>query len=78
MLGDVTANGKFAYVVNTGGGAPTGAFTSEYKLSAERRPDTAGNTPVRPERVALTDETLSSDGRYLYVLSTGATRRLIT
>jgi hypothetical protein len=69
----VTSNGRFAYVVNTGGGAPTGAFTSEYKLSASGGLTLLGNTPVRPNEFALTDETLSSDSRYLYVLSTGAT-----
>jgi len=31
-----------------------------------------GNTAVRKNEFALTDETLSSDSRYLYVLSTGA------
>lgn len=69
----VTSNGKFAYVVNTGGGAPTGAFTSQYKLSASGGLTLLGNTSVRPNEFALTDETLSSDSRYLYVLSTGAT-----
>jgi 6-phosphogluconolactonase len=69
----ITPNGKFAYVVNTGGGAPTGGFTSEYKLSPTGGLTLLGNTPVRPNEFALTDETLSSDARYLYVLSTGAT-----
>jgi 6-phosphogluconolactonase len=68
----ITPNGKFAYVVNTGGGAPTGAFTSEYKLSPGGGLTLLGNTAVRPNEFALTDETLSSDSRYLYVLSTGA------
>ena len=69
----ITSNGKFAYVVNTGGGAPTGGFTSEYKLSAGGGLTLLGNTPVRPNEFALTDETLSADSHYLYVLSTGAT-----
>jgi 6-phosphogluconolactonase len=69
----VTRNGKYAYVVNTGGGAPTGAFTSQYKLSPSGGLTLLGNTPVRPNEFALTDETLSGDSRYLYVLSTGAT-----
>jgi 6-phosphogluconolactonase len=68
----ITPSGRFAYVVNTGGGAPTGAFTSEYKLSPSGGLTLLGNTSVRPNEFALTDETLSSDGRYLYVLSTGA------
>jgi 6-phosphogluconolactonase len=69
----VTSNGKYAYVVNTGGGAPTGGFTSEYRLSPGGGLTLLGNTPVRANEFALTDETLSSDSHYLYVLSTGAT-----
>jgi 6-phosphogluconolactonase len=68
----ITPNGKYAFVVNTGGGAPTGGFTSEYKLSPSGGLTLLGNTSVRPNEFALTDETLSSDSRYLYVLSTGA------
>lgn len=68
----ITANGKYAYVVNTGGGAPTGAFTSEYRIGPGGGLTLIGHTPVRKE-FALTDETLSSDNHYLYVLSTGPT-----
>lgn len=66
----ITANGRYAYVVNTGGGAPTGAFTSEYRVSPSGGLKLIGHTPVRKE-FALTDETLSSDNHYLYVLATG-------
>ena len=68
----VTGNGKYAYVVNTGGGAPTGAFTSEYRVFPGGGLKLLGHTPVRNE-FAATDETLSSDSHYLYVLSTAAT-----
>ncbi len=68
----VTGNGKYAYVVNTGGGAPTGAFTSEYRVFPGGGLKLLGHTPVRANEFALTDETLSSDSHYLYVLSTGA------
>ena len=68
----ISRNGKFAYVVNTGGGAPTGGFTSQYRVFPNGSLKLLANTPVRKE-FALTDETLSSDGHYLYVLSTGAT-----
>ena len=68
----ITPNGKFAYVVNTGGGAPTGGFTSQYRVFPNGGLKLVANTPVRKE-FALTDETLSSDSHYLYVLATGAT-----
>ena len=68
----ISRNGKFAYIVNTGGGAPTGGFTSQYRVFPNGSLKLLANTPVRKE-FALTDETLSSDGHYLYVLSTGAT-----
>lgn len=68
----ITPNGKYAYVVNTGGGAPTGAFTSEFRVFPNGGLKLLGNTAVRKNEFALTDETLSSDSRYLYVLSTGA------
>jgi 6-phosphogluconolactonase len=69
----VTPNGKYAYVVNTGGGAPTGGFTSEFRVFPNGGLKLLGNTAVRKNEFALTDETLSSDSHYLYVLSTGAT-----
>jgi len=68
----VTPNGKYAYVVNTGGGAPTGAFTSEYRVLPGGGLKLLGHTPVRKNEFALTDETLSGDSHFLYVLSTGA------
>ena len=68
----ITPNGKYAYVVNTGGGAPTGGFTSEYRVFPNGGLKLLGNTAVRKNEFALTDETLSSDSHYLYVLSTGA------
>jgi len=67
----VTQNGRYAYVVNTGGGAPTGAFVSEFRVFPNGGLKLLGNTPVRKNEFALTDETLSSDSHYLYVLSTG-------
>jgi hypothetical protein len=68
----ITRNGKYAFVVNTGGGAPTGGFTSEFRVFPNGGLKLLGNTAVRKNEFALTDETLSSDSRYLYVLSTGA------
>jgi 6-phosphogluconolactonase len=68
----ITGNGKYAYVVNTGGGAPTGAFTTAYRIAPNGGLTFLANTPVRKEFVE-TDETLSRDSRYLYVLASGPT-----
>jgi 6-phosphogluconolactonase (cycloisomerase 2 family) len=68
----ITGDGRYAYVVNTGGGAPTGAFVSQYKVSTNGSLKLLGNTAKRNEFVQ-TDETLSSDSRYLYVLASGPT-----
>jgi 6-phosphogluconolactonase len=64
----ITPDSRFAYVVNTGGGAPTGATISEYRIGWSGQLTLLGTTPALPE-FARTDEGLSSDGRYLYVLS---------
>ena len=57
---------------STPAGALTGAFTSEFRVFPNGGLKLLGNTAVRKNEFALTDETLSSDSRYLYVLSTGA------
>jgi hypothetical protein len=64
----VTNNSRYVYVVNTGGGAPSGATVSEYKLASTGKLTLLGVTPALPE-FAKTDEALSNDSRYLYVLS---------
>lgn len=64
----ITRNGRYAYVVNTGGGSPTGATVSEFKISGGGTLTSLGTTPALPE-FAKTDDALSADSRYLYVLS---------
>lgn len=66
---EITGNGKYAFVVNTGGGAPTGAFTTSYGIAPNGALKFLANTPVRKGEFALTDETLSRDSKYLYVLA---------
>lgn len=65
----ITGNGKYAFVVNTGGGAPTGAFTTSYRISPAGHLTFLANTPVRKGEFALTDEAFSRDSHYLYVLA---------
>jgi 6-phosphogluconolactonase len=66
---EITGNGKYAFVVNTGGGAPTGAFTTSYGIAPNGALKFLANTPVRKGEFALTDEALSRDSKYLYVLA---------
>jgi hypothetical protein len=66
---EVTGNGKYAFVVNTGGGAPTGAFTTSYAISPAGHLKFLANTPVRKGEFVQTDEALSRDSKYLYVLA---------
>jgi 6-phosphogluconolactonase len=65
---EITKNGRYAYVVNTGGGAPGGATVRAYKVGAGGKLTALGNTAALPEFVK-TDESLTRDDKYLYVLS---------
>ena len=68
----ITNSGRFAYVVNTGGGAPTGSTVTAFKLSPHGRlTQIQVTSDALSSQFAKTDETLSSDGRYLYVLAPG-------
>jgi 6-phosphogluconolactonase (cycloisomerase 2 family) len=66
---EISGNGKYAFVVNTGGGAPTGAFTTSYAIAPNGALKFLANTPVRKGEFALTDEARSRDSKYLYVLA---------
>jgi len=63
----ITASNRYAYVVNTGGGVPPGPSVAEYKLSPSGKLTLLGNAPTSGE-FANTDEALSNDNKYLYVL----------
>lgn len=65
----ITKTGKYAYVVNTGGGAPGGPNVAEYSLASNGTLTSLGNTTAVSSEFANTDEALSSDDKYLYVLS---------
>jgi hypothetical protein len=63
----ITSDGRYAFVVNTGGGAP--AFTTSFRIAPNGGLTFLANTPVLKGEFALTDETLSADNHYLYVLA---------
>lgn len=70
------SGGRFVYVVNTGSGDPTGATIAVYQLSSAgmltRIQLTAPlNMPGGKREFERTNELVSSNGRYLYVLVHG-------
>jgi len=65
----VTGNGRHAFVVNTGGPAPSGATVTQFNLYPTGKLTRTGVTTPQSSEFALTDEALSSSSRYLYVLS---------
>lgn len=74
----ITKNGRHEYVVNTGGGAPTGATVSVMDISPSGRVSLAQVSPPgepgplpNGEELARTDAALTGDERYLYVLVPG-------
>lgn len=74
----ITRNGRHAYVVNVGGGAPTGATVSVMNISPSGHvslaqvspPGTPGPLP-NGEEFARIDDALTADDKYLYVLVPG-------
>ena len=65
----VTNDGRYTFVVNAGGGAP--ATIARYRLSESGFLTLLGQTPPNGSEFARTDEALSRDSRYLYVLNPG-------
>ena len=63
----ITDDGKYVFIVNAGGGPP--ASVARFKLSPSGRLTRLGN--VARSEFALTDETLSRDSEFLYVLAPG-------
>lgn len=67
----VTNDGRYTFVVNTGGGAPD-ATIAGYRLSNSGALTFLGLTPennANGDEFARTDEALSRDSKYLYVLA---------
>ncbi len=62
----VTPDGRYVFVVNTGAGMP--APISRYSLGPNGKLTLLGLTPSAAGEFARTDEVLSGDGRFLYVL----------
>jgi 6-phosphogluconolactonase (cycloisomerase 2 family) len=65
----ITNDGHYTFVVNTGGGEP--ATIARYRLSESGFLNFLGLTPPNGAEFARTDEALSRDSRYLYVLNPG-------
>jgi 6-phosphogluconolactonase len=65
----VTKDGRYTFVVNTGGGAP--ATIARYGLAPSGVLTLLGLTPPNGPEFARTDEALSRDSRFLYVLNPG-------
>ncbi len=70
----ITPNGRYAFVVNTGGGAPP-ATVARYGLTPAGDLSLLGvtgeNNTGGNDEFARTDEVLSRNGRYLFVLKPG-------
>jgi hypothetical protein len=69
----ITRDGRYAFVVNTGGGAPP-ATVARYGLTAAGDLSllgTTGENNTNGDQFARTDEVLSKNGRYLFVLNPG-------
>jgi 6-phosphogluconolactonase len=68
----ITSNQRYAYVVNTGNGVTTtqtpGSSIAEYKLSPSGKLTLIGNI-APPTQYLKTDDALTPDDRYLYVVS---------
>ena len=65
----ITKDGKFAFVVNTGGGAPGGSSIARYSLAADGALTQLGVNNQTSSEFAKTDAVLSEDDKYLYVLN---------
>jgi 6-phosphogluconolactonase (cycloisomerase 2 family) len=67
----INGGGSRAYVVNTGGGAPSGSTVSTFGLASNGHLSLLGVNTQTSSEFAKTDEVLSSDSHYLYVLAPG-------
>jgi hypothetical protein len=64
----VSPNQKFALVVNTGNGAPPGSTVASYTLSAAGKLKFLGVSLPQKHEYLKTDEFITPDGNYLYVV----------
>lgn len=69
----ITRDGRYAFVVNTGGGTPP-ATVARYRLTSAgdlTLLGVTGENNANGDQFARTDEVLSRNGRYLFVLNPG-------
>lgn len=64
----VSPNQQFAFFVNTGNGAPPGSTMGSYGLSSSGALTFLGVTLPLPNEYLKTDEFITPDGKYLYVV----------
>jgi 6-phosphogluconolactonase (cycloisomerase 2 family) len=65
----ITSDGRYAFIVNTGGPSPLGAVVSTFRVARNGRLTFLSKTTPQAGAFTLTDEALSSDNRYLYVVT---------
>ena len=65
----ITGNGKYVFVVNTGGGAPGGSTVTRYALASNGHLTVLGVDSETSSEFVKTDTVLSGDSKYLYVLN---------
>jgi 6-phosphogluconolactonase len=66
---EITSDGRFVFVVNTGGPSPLGAVVTTLRIANDGRLTFLSKTTPQPGTFTLTDEALSRDDRYLYVVT---------
>ena len=65
----ITGNGRYAFVVNTGGGAPGGSSVARYGIAANGALTLLGVNSQTSSEFAKTDTAISRDSHYLYLLN---------
>jgi 6-phosphogluconolactonase len=65
----ITKNGQWLFVVNTGGPSPFGATVTTFALSPTSGQLTFKGVTAKADSFTLTDEALSRDDKYLYVVA---------
>ena len=64
----ITENGKFLFVVNTGGPSPFGALVTTFSIGGDGSLTFVSKTPPEPRAFTMTDAALSADDKFLYVV----------